>query len=85
MRLVEGDERAGRPRRLGSTMPVLVSAGSVRRSATSPPESAASTAARSLKGTSSVSSLAEGIGPISPREGTTRPFSSRAKVSSTWP
>ena len=70
----------------GSTMPMLVIAGSSSRHATSPPASAASRASTSLKGTTAVVSCSGTGGPMLPRRATTWPSASRvAKDSSTLP
>ena len=69
----------------GSTMPMLVSAGSASTQATSPPASAAASASTSLNGTTTVVADGSTGGPSDPWRGTTRPASSTTIVSSTVP
>ena len=65
---------------------MFVIAGSSRTQATSPPASAASSAATSLNGSTAVVSASGTGGPMLPRRATTRPSpSSVAKDSSTLP
>ncbi len=69
----------------GSTMPMLVSAGSARTQAISCPSSAASSAGRSLNSTTAVVSVGSTAAPTSPSRARGRPSSSTTNVSSTEP
>ncbi|MNM75161.1 hypothetical protein D3C81_869370 [compost metagenome] len=69
----------------GSTMPMLVSAGSQSTAATSPGASAASSAARSLNGTTRLCWVRLRAWPISPGRCTVWPSRRRTRVSSTVP
>ncbi|MNF56733.1 hypothetical protein D3C84_382330 [compost metagenome] len=69
----------------GSTMPMLVSAGSQSTAATSPGASAASSAARSLNGTTRLCWVRLRAWPISPGRCTVWPSRVRTMASSTVP
>jgi hypothetical protein len=69
----------------GSTIPMLVSAGSIRRQATSPSANAASTDGRSLNSATLVVRVGSTIGPTFPSRECGTPASSVTKLSSTVP